>query len=174
LIMATSILKRDFPNLLIKISGYDVTKSQTFLDKVRLSSYGKYIKNLIKFHDLTSNLIFLGSLVAEDMVREYQNAHVFICPSSIENSPNSIGEAQMIGTPVIAAYVGGIPEMVTHGESGLLYRFEEVELLAQYIRRVFHDPDLTNHLSRNGIAVARQRHDLATNAKQMLSIYSSM
>jgi glycosyltransferase involved in cell wall biosynthesis len=37
------------------------------------------------------------------MITEYRNAHIFICPSSIENSPNSLGEAQLIGVPVIAA-----------------------------------------------------------------------
>ena len=48
-----------------------------------------------------------------------------------------MGEAQLLGVPVIASYVGGVPDMVTHGETGLLYRFEEVEMLAEGIRNLF-------------------------------------
>ena len=80
---------------------------------------------------------FTGSLREDQMIAEYLNAHLFICPSSIENSPNSLGEAQLLGVPVIASYVGGVPDMVTHGETGLLYRFEEVEMLAEGIRNLF-------------------------------------
>ena len=39
------------------------------------------------------------------MILNYQQAHIFICPSAIENSPNSVAEAQLIGTPVIAIFV---------------------------------------------------------------------
>lgn len=174
LLMAASILKRDFPNLSIRIGGSDFTKTNKLSEKLRITSYGKYINNLINSYDLSLNVEFIGPINAEEMVSEYQNANVFVCPSSIENSPNSVGEAQIIGTPVIASYVGGIPDMVTHGESGLLYRFEEVEMLANYVKSIFQDPDLAIHLSRNGIFDAEQRHDRDFNVKQMVSIYSSL
>lgn len=64
------------------------------------------------------------------MKQEYLNANVFICPSSLENSPNSLGEAQILGTPCLASYVGGIPDMM-FGNEGYLYRFEEIEMLAE-------------------------------------------
>jgi glycosyltransferase involved in cell wall biosynthesis len=76
-----------------------------------------------------NNINFLGILSEEDIIREFQNCNIFICPSSIENSPNSLGEAQLIGIPTISAYVGGIPDMVIHNYSGLLYRYEEIEIL---------------------------------------------
>ena len=54
-------------------------------------------------------------------------------PSSIENSPNSLGEAQLLGVPCIASDVGGVTDMIPNKECGIIYRFEEVELLAKHI-----------------------------------------
>ena len=105
------------------------------------------------------------------MIKEYLNAHVFVCPSSIENSPNSVGEVQLLGVPVIASYAGGMPNMVVYGETGMLYRFEEVEMLAEHIRRVFTDHTLARHLSENGIKAAEKRHHQRENLNQMLKIY---
>src|SRR5690606_18797557 len=108
---------------------------------------------------------------AEEMVKEYLNCHVFICPSSIENSPNSLGEAQLLGVPCIASYVGGVPDMVEQEKTGLLYRFEEVEMLAQSIKRIFTDDSLAQKLSENGMVAASKRHDRHANMNQLLKIY---
>ena len=108
------------------------------------------------------------------MITEYLNAHLFICPSSIENSPNSLGEAQLLGVPVIAAYVGGTPDMVAHNETGLLYRFEEVEMLAEHIRNIFTNTTIALSLSKNSIHAAQERHHQTNNLQQMISIYNSI
>ncbi len=117
---------------------------------------------------------FTGSLREDQMIAEYLNAHLFICPSSIENSPNSLGEAQLLGVPVIASYVGGVPDMVTHGETGLLYRFEEVEMLAEGIRNLFMNMALALSLSKKGISASEQRHQPTSNLQQMIKIYRSI
>ena len=71
----------------------------------------------------------------------------------------------------IASYVGGVPDMVTGGVSGLLYRFEEVEMLAESIRRVFTDDRLALRLSADGIEAAGKRHDRKANLEKTLQIY---
>lgn len=111
---------------------------------------------------------------AERMVEQYRLANVFVCPSSIENSPNSLGEAQLIGCPVVASYVGGVPDMVENGRTGLLYRFEETEMLAAAICRIFGNDDLAKSLSKNGIDVAKERYDGIKNATRMMEIYNSI
>jgi len=171
---AVQFIKDEFPDLIIRIAGNNIIANKTLCNKIRISGYGKYIRSLLRKYKLFDHVQFLGPLDAKAMVREYQNAHVFICPSSIENSPNSVGEAQIIGTPVIASYVGGTPDMVTHNETGLLYRFEEVEMLAEYIRKIFTSDELANKLSKHGIAVAEKRHDREANLKQMLGIYEKI
>jgi len=167
-------LKNDFHDIQIRVAGRDITKVDGFKDRLKLTSYGLYIRKLIRKFDLVDNVIFTGVLDGSKMVEELQRTHIFLCPSSIENSPNSLGEAQLIGTPVIASYVGGIPDMVVDGETGLLYRFEEIEMLAENIRRVFNDNKFAVHLSENGIIAAEKRHNREENLRQTLKIYNAV
>ena len=173
-IKAVAILKKDFPKIKIRIAGRDITKNESYIDKIKLSGYGAYLRDLVERFDLHGMVSFVGPLGKERMIEEYRNAHLFICPSSIENSPNSLGEAQLLGVPTISAYVGGIPDMVVHGESGLLYRFEEVEMLAENIRNIFTNNSLAKHLSENGIKSAEVRHCPLTNLQRTLEIYDSI
>lgn len=171
---AVYLIKNEFPSLRIRIGGNTIIANQTVRDKIRISGYGKYIRFLLKKYQLFENVQFLGPLKAEMMIEEYQRAHIFICPSSIENSPNSLGEAQLIGTPVIASYVGGIPDMVMHKETGILYRFEEVEMLAYFIRECFLNDSLTDRISQNAILAAEMRHDRLVNFNCMVGLYQSL
>lgn len=174
IIKALFFLKQDFPGLKLRIGGADITKKDSFKDRIKLSGYGNYICELLQKYHLKDSIIFLGALSESEMIQEYKNANVFICPSSIENSPNSLGEAQLLGTPVIASYVGGIPDMVVNDETGLLYRFEEVEMLAQHIRRLFGDNDLARRLSSNGRQAAQKRHNRNVNLERTIEIYNKI
>lgn len=170
-IEAISLLKSEFPKIKVKVAGKNILKEKKCLMTLRQNGYEKYIYRLIKKLKLHDYFYFLGVLSEEQMIIEYQKAHVFICPSSIENSPNSVGEAQLLGVPTIASYVGGIPDMIVHGKSGLLYRFDDVEMLAENIKKVFTDNSLALSLSSNGIEVASIRHDRYVNKEKMDEIY---
>ena len=117
---------------------------------------------------------FLGQLSEEQMIAEYIKAHVFVCPSAIENSPNSVGEAQLLGTPVVASYVGGTMDMVKDNETGFLYRFEEISLLAQRVCELFANSELCNRLSEQARIAAKQRHCKDANAATLLEIYNEI
>jgi len=171
-IKAISFLRKEFPDIEIMIGGVDILcKESSFIHRYRRSGYGKYIQQLSKKEKVFNQIQFLGMLSEEQMIVEYQKAHVFICPSSIENSPNSIGEAQIIGTPVISSYVGGVPDMVEHGLTGLLYRFEEVEMLAMHIKSIFENDEKALQLSKYGIAAAEKRHNMETILHDTLEAY---
>ena len=96
--------------------------------------------------------------------------NIFICPSSIENSPNSLAEAQILGVPSIASFVGGIPDMIEDKKTGLLYRFEEIEMLGVFICDVFEKKSL-KELSINEIITAQKRHDINKNTADLINIY---
>lgn len=163
---AMPFILRHFPNTKIRVAGGDITKSVTLLDNLRLSGYGKYIKKLIKKYNLDGKVIFTGNLNGEQMKQEYLRANVFVCPSTIENSPNSLGEAQILGTPCVASYVGGIMDMMIGNETNL-YRFEEVEMLAEKVCRVFKDADKQNDMR----SVSYKRHNPEINSDQLFAIY---
>jgi L-malate glycosyltransferase len=171
---AIACLKVEYPKINVRIAGLSIILYNSLLDKIKLSGYGSYIRNLIKRLNLKENVNFIGTLTEEQMVAEYKNAHLFICPSSIENSPNSLGEAQIIGVPCIASYVGGIPDMIEQCKTGLLYRFEEVEMLTENIRMIFSNNKLAIKLSTCGIEEAEKRHDRSTNLNRILEIYKGL
>ncbi|MCL6275546.1 glycosyltransferase family 4 protein [Muricauda sp. 2012CJ35-5] len=171
---AIKIVKKLYPEVKLNVVGKDITDSSSFSEKLRLSGYGKLLKNYIRENQLSDQVNFMGSLEAKGMIQAYLNNHAFICPSSIENSPNSLGEAQLLGTPVIASYAGGIPDMVDHESSGLLYRFEEIEQLARHIIRIFEQPELAEKLSKGGIISATKRHDRERNLKDLMSCYTTI
>jgi len=171
---AVSLLMRKFPLIQLRVAGQDVTCYDSLSQKIRLSGYGKILRSIIKANKLEKVVTFIGPLKEEDIIQEYLKANVFICPSSIENSPNSVGEAQLLGVPTIGSFVGGIPDMIEHGETGLLYRFEEVEMLANRIEQIFSNETLARHLSLNGIKASEKRHDCLRNLNQTLSIYKEV
>ena len=168
-------VKKTYPNVKIKVGGNNIIKTLSLKDKIRLTGYGKYIKRLISNNALENNILFLGALTEEEIIKEYLSANLFICPSSIENSPNSLGEAQILGVPLIAAYVGGVPDMVVDGKTGFLYRFEETNMLALLIERIFSmSTTKLNQLSMNEQKIALKRHDSNFNVKQLTYIYKNV
>ena len=94
-------------------------------------------------------------------------------PSAIENSSNSLCEAQILGVPVVASYCGGTPSMLTDQQTGYLYRYEEYEMLAHIVIRLFSKNDLSDLASREQI-LAADRHDRTKNAKELAAIYRTL
>ncbi len=162
LLKACSILKRaSFSNLEIRISG-----------QIQESDIWSVIKRKVRELNLTKEITWLGKSSAETIVSELRNANVFVIPSYIENSPNSLGEAMLAGVPSIASYVGGVPSMIVHGKDGLLFPSGDHYSLAGMIATILKDPALARTLSNNAKISARKRHDPKTIAQTMMNIYS--
>lgn len=172
---AVYLLKSKYPAIKIKVAGQDITASKSLKEKIRIGGYGRFIKKEIQRLGLEKHIEFMGLLNENEMISQYLKANLFVCPSSIENSPNSLGEAQILGVPLIASYVGGVPDMVEEGISGFMYRFEEVEMLASAIDKVFsmNKNDLTI-LSDNERITASRRHDKKEIAQRMMDIYTKI
>lgn len=173
-IKALPLIIRHFPDVKVYVSGFNFTKKATITDKLKYSTFANYISHLMNHYGVKDKFTFLGFLNEEEMVQRYLKAHVFICPSCIENSPNSLGEAQIVGTPTIASYVGGIPNMIIHEKTGLLYRFEEFEMLAYHVCRIFENDELAISLSNNERFTASIRHNPQNNARKTIEIYNEI
>ena len=163
---------RCYPDAKVRIAGADITRFETFRDKTHLTNYGRIIRGMIAKNNLREHVEFTGPLNAQEMKEAFLSGNVFVCPSSIENSPNSLGEAQLLGVPCIASFVGGTPLMVPDDNSGLLYNFDEHEILAQYIMEQFEkSKDFDNSVMR---AVAHARHDREQNTARQIEIYKEI
>ena len=170
---ALPLVLRKYPDTQIVIAGYNSTICKSFKDYIHYGGYGRYLKRLVKKLNIADHIRYTGPLNAEEICRCYLDAHVFVCPSSIENSPNSLAEAQILGMPVIAAYTGGVPDMIKEGESGFMYRYEEVEMLADVICKVFAMEDY-EELSKIEIEAATQRHNVSAILQQLMIIYTTI
>ena len=168
---AMPLILRHYPDAKIKVAGADITKYATWRDKLRISGYGKIIRGMIRVMNLEDHVEFLGPLNAEQMKQAYLSSNVFVCPSSIENSPNSLGEAQLLGVPCVAAYVGGVSDMMKNYEK-YMYRFEEIEMLAFNVIDIFNT---SKNLGDVGMSTtASIRHDAILNTNQLLAIYNEI
>lgn len=166
---AMPLILKHYPDATIRIAGRDIASINSCKDYMFLTNYGKFIRSLIKRYSLETKVKFLGRIDGLQMKEEYLLCNVYICPSSVENSPNSLCEAQIIGTPCVASYVGGIPSLMRGNENNL-YRFEEYSMLADIVCKVFSLGDQ----QINMIDVARERHDPKKNNDQLMRIYKTI
>ena len=175
LIKAVALLRKDFPEISVRtplawfypwVSGLKrLWKNQ------RSTGYARYLTELICREGLEEHVVSLPSLDADEMVGELLRSHVFALPSLMENSPNSLAESMMVGTPSVASFVGGVPSMAKDGESILFFPAGDEAVLAEQIRRIFLDDDLAYRLSARGRDVARARHSKHKIVNDMLAIY---
>ena len=96
------------------------------------------------------NAEFLGIVPYDEVPSVYRSLDTFVLPSYTETLSRVVLEAQSSGTPVIATSVGGIPEIVTDGENGLLCPPKDAECLAEAIDRLANDSSLRTRLATNG------------------------
>lgn len=167
---ALPIIKREYPDVKVYVTGENLTLKPWY----KITTYWKYIKKEIYRLGVAENLCFLGRLDEKSMVEAYLKAHIFVCPSSIENSSNSVCEAQLLGTPVIATYVGGMMDLIDDWRTGCLYRFEEYTMLAEKVCRLFAEDSLTVRMSEEERKVAKVRHNMESIALSLESIYNSI
>ncbi len=136
-----------------------------------------YLKKLVDFckkNKLESNVTFLGYQSLEVISDYHLIAQVFVCPSFIENSPNCIAEAMVTGLPVIASNVGGIPSMITDGETGLLVESNNVIALADKINFMLSNSSAREKISKNSRVIARERHWPKNVADKTIDVYKEV
>lgn len=121
LLCAMPMILEKYPDTKVYVAGDSLVEYRTLKQKLKISAYGKYLRSLIKENGLEGRIVFLGRLTAEQMRDRYLKSNLFVCCSALENSPNSLGEAMLLGLPCVSADVGGISSIFTHGEDGILY-----------------------------------------------------
>ena len=142
--------------------------------RIKISAYGKYLRRLILKNRLEGKVRVLGNLSAEEMKREYLSAQIFVCPSAVENSPNSVAEGQLLGVPVAASRTGGIPDVVKDGVSGLLFEKGNIHELAACVSRILTDKQLAKELSASERETAAKLYNGENNYQKLIEIYQSI
>jgi glycosyltransferase involved in cell wall biosynthesis len=168
LLSSAAMLRGEFPNLEIRVAG------APWNAKSGKGYYGRYIRAQIDRLGLSSNVTALPALGPADVANELVRAHAFVLPSFMENSPNSLAEAMLVGTPSITSFVGGVPSMVSDGETALAFPSGDAAYLAHNLRRIFADDLLARSLSSASRAVAQGRHGAGTVCATQMAIYRDL
>ena len=168
--MALPQLIKEYPDIKLYVAGYKPFSDddkRSFIKK----GYGEYLKKLINDLGVAEHVVFAGPLKANEVAQKLSSVHTYVLSSAIENSPNTLGEAMMTGTPCVSSYVGGAPDMAEDGKEALFYRNDDPTLLAWRIKQIFDNDDLALTLSENGRKKARIIHDAKKNAEKLMSAY---
>lgn len=166
---ALNIIKKNLPNVKVYTTG----QNPMTMNKFKISNYQKYISSLILKYDLVNNIHFLGSLSEKEMINTMLTCNVFVCPSVIENSSNSIGEAMLLGMPIIASDVGGTKDLITDKKEGLLYSPNEYYILASLILDVFNNK-YDDFMISNAKKKAFDLYNSNNNIESLLKIYTEI
>ncbi len=172
-VKAVAMLKKKWPDVNLHVPG--IEKKFLSHNKLRQILFGeeyiRYVLKMIKDEGLENNIVFLPRLDARQMVNEMLSANVFLSPSSIDNSPNTIGEAMMLGVPIVSTPVGGVPSFIEHEKNGLLAQPNQ---LAENINRLFQNDKFAMTLGRAAYSTALKRHSCETAKQQYLKAYDSI
>ena len=164
LVRAISLLRSRFSDVRLRVAGL----------MPAADSVVRRLNRLTADLRLSGQVEFVGQLDGRQIVQELHNARVFVLPSFIENNPNSLAEAQLVGTPVVAAFSGGVSDMVADRETGLLYRASDSATLARQIDGVLTNDDLAARLSIRARQVAHLRHSPQRIVDALLVAYDAM
>lgn len=168
-LQALPIIIANYPDTMVYVAGNGNPKNCSFIDRLKMTNFQHIVYNMIKSHHLEGKIEFLGPLTEESMIKNYLMANVFVCPSTCENSSNSIAEAQLLGVPVVASYVGGTPDLIPDPDCGTMYRCEEYEMLAGAVCDVFENANKFDNAHM--MEIAARRHNAKINAETTMNIY---
>ncbi|CCK78983.1 glycosyltransferase family 4 protein [Desulfobacula toluolica] len=173
LLEAVNYLRRDFPDVSLRFPGIRLELNKSW-PNIQMKGYEKFLCHLIQKWGLQNNVKGLGNLDASAMAVELTKAHVFAMPSFIENSSTSLCESMLVGTPSVAAYVGGMGTIAHDRMEALMFPAGDAVVLAEQIRALFEDKNLCIKLSQNARKTALYRHDSQKITDSLMQIFQSI
>ncbi|WP_259013908.1 glycosyltransferase [Emticicia fluvialis] len=144
---------------------------------VGLNSNDKFVNFIEKKVNIKAKdfcIEFNGVMDSDKLINAILNSDVFVHPSYIDNSPNSVCEAQLLGIPIIACNVGGLSTLIHHNISGILVPANAPYEMAFEILSLFKDSNKAQKIGSDGRSKATARHDREKILSDTLSIYDKI
>jgi glycosyltransferase involved in cell wall biosynthesis len=121
---------------------------------------------------IADRVIFTGW--RRDLPRIYSDLDVLVVSSDNEGTPVSAIEAMASNCPVVATCVGGLPDLIANGETGLLVPPRNAEELSSAVLRLLHNPETARNMSRKALAMARERFSVRRLITDMDRLYTQL
>jgi glycosyltransferase involved in cell wall biosynthesis len=126
----------------------------------------------LRFKDV--NVLLKGKMKADELLKAEMDADVFIHPSHIDNSPNSVCEAMLTGMPVIATCTGGTGSLLDDRKEGLLIPGGDAYSMAGALLELTSQPLFAAQLGQQARERAIRRHDPEEITDNLIAIYSEL
>jgi glycosyltransferase involved in cell wall biosynthesis len=134
----------------------------------------KVVRRKLKEKYPESGMILLGHINENQLIEKLKEAHIYIMPSHIENSSNSLSEAMILGMPCIAAFSGGTGSILKDGEEGILIQDGDPLAMSGAILELYKNKELSIKYGENARNRALKRHDKQTIVNDLIAIYNNI
>ena len=145
--------------------------------ELKIAGTGPECEALLELNDaLDGRVEFLGFRSGDELHDLIRGARAVVLPSEwYENAPMSVLESFALGKPVIGADIGGIPEMIVHGENGWIFPSADVDSLADLLLRVLKSDDaVIEHMGRAARYGAERDFNRSQYTSKVLDLYSKL
>lgn len=133
------------------------------------------IEMFIKENNLQDRIKLLGFLDSTEMKEKIRKSKFVVIPSIwYENCPYSVMETLAIGKPVIGADIGGIPELVQNNRSGIMYKYNDINELADKMQKLFNNEDLVKEFGKNAKEDANKLYNRENYYSKIIKIYEKV
>jgi glycosyltransferase involved in cell wall biosynthesis len=138
------------------------------------------LEQLTSSLNLLGNVSFIGPMPHRDVIRLFQQADIFVMAAvrakngSIDGLPNVLAEAMACGATVVASDFSGIPELVRHGEDGILFPAGDADKLTDALAELCGNPELRISLSRNARKRVEDFFDLRKNILHLVNYFQDV
>ena len=155
-----ALLLRLHPSLRWQVAGLSAT-----------SRIVQYVKARLGADYPSRDFDFVGVIPAVQLAKLLSSATVYISPSHIENSPNSLSEALLVGVPCVATTAGGTSSLIDDPWSGKLVQDGDYLAMAGAVQEYLQDPVAAARVAAVGQSRAESRHDTMTVMHDLLNVY---
>ena len=136
------------------------------------NDYYRHLVHLTHELSLDEVILFLGD--RKDVYELLNASDVFVLSSLWEGIPNALLEAMTVGLPSVSTRVGGVPEIVKDGHSGVLVDPQDPESLAISMMDLIRNPRISTVIARNAQADVRENMNWDVMASRTISVYENL
>lgn len=161
LVRAFAHIRRRVPEARLRIVGQPYEDVTPYLEEIERLGIGDAVETSF------------GYVPMEEIPRHFRSAHVVVLPYTYTAQSAVVATAYAFSKPVVTTDVGGLPEMVEHGESGLLVPSGDEDRLADAVAAVLEDDGLRQRMGRRAGELAATRLGWDAIAKETLKVYGA-
>lgn len=138
------------------------------------SKFTKFFEHSLKINSESVGVSYLGVKNPKEIVSIMKDSSVYVHPSYIDNSPNSVCEAQLLGLPIVACNVGGLSSILDYGNAGVLVPANAPYEMAYHLRQYAVDEMYCEDKRTAGLKLAKERHNPQNIVSDLMTTYRTI